>query len=198
MNLELNGRQVHAFMIQASNLGFARLADLLNEMLRSNAWREFKDGLGTFNFLPGEFDYFLTQRGINRDDVIHGVRDLEVKAKLEKAMDERKTGESNYRRPIEQARAENPTIPARPIMPFGVTESESKYLKLKTRGNASAFHRTALGDRIRRGKRKVLPLIERLINSLQKLDDAHLDKFVDAAKREQQQRRRRKNIRLVG
>lgn len=200
--LDLHGKQVHAFTIQVGNLGFSQMTDLLLSMFKSNAWRHFKDGLGVYNFLPGEFDYFLTQRGVKREDIINGIRDIEVKAKLEKAMDERRTGEENYRRRIEQARSENPVVPGRPLMPFGFMKSEAKYLKLKTGAAGAHIHREPLGHRIRHftnhgtKKRDSLSLLERLIRSAAKLDDADLDKLLDSLKRERE-RRKHGAVRLV-
>lgn len=93
---DLNGRQVHQFASQMSNLGFARMTDVLLSMLESGVWREFGDGQGDFRFLPGEYDYFLSQQGVDRKHVMRGVRDLDAKARLEAAMDERRTGEDGY------------------------------------------------------------------------------------------------------
>jgi hypothetical protein len=36
-------------------------------MFKSGSWRTFKDGLGTYEFLSGEFDYFLTQQGVHQE-----------------------------------------------------------------------------------------------------------------------------------
>src|SRR5437879_6803374 len=94
--LDINGREVYSFASQVANLGFAHFTDLLIAMFKSGSWRKFQDGLGTYEFLPGEFDYFLTQQGVNRDDVMNGVRDIETKAQLEAAMDERRTGQQGY------------------------------------------------------------------------------------------------------
>jgi len=198
--LDLNGRQVHRFSLDIANLGFARMSDLVKSLLESKVWMDFKDNLGVYHFLPGEFDYFLSQCGVKREDVIHGIRDIKFKARLEKAMDERKTGNSGYRRKIEQVRAENPAVPGRPIMPFGFTKNEAKLLKIKGRRGETLKEQKALGSRVRHfrlhgEKRKSLPLLDRLINSLAKLSDGDLDKFVASAKREQL--RRQKKIRLV-
>jgi hypothetical protein len=196
--LNLNGKQVHAFTIQIGNLGFSQMTDLIMSMFNSNVWREFTDGLGAYKFLPGEFDYFLTQRGVKREDIIHGIRDIEVKAKLDKAMDEGRTGEDDYRRRIEQARNENPTVPGRPIMPFGLTKNEAKYLKLK---DAAAGRTEALGHRVRyfanhRKKKSSLPLLDRLIHSAVKLNDRDLDKLIESLKREQAARNNSKIVKL--
>lgn len=195
--LNLNGKQVHAFTLQMENLGFSQMTDLIISMYRSKVWLEFKNGLGLFRFLPGEFDYFLTQRGAKREDIIHGIRDVEIKAELEKGMDERRTGKIKYRRKIEQARNENPQVPGHPIMPFGLTVNEAKYLKLK-----AARSERALGSAVRHftlhGKRKKsLPLLDRLMNSLAKLNDTDLDKFIESAKREQLRRNNIPKLRLA-
>lgn len=50
---DLNARKVHAFASQMANLGFERMTEELLAMLDSEAWHEFKDGLGTYRFLPG-------------------------------------------------------------------------------------------------------------------------------------------------
>lgn len=117
--LDLNGREVAAFASQVTNLGFAHFTDLLIAMFKSGSWRTFQDGLGTYEFLPGEFDYFLTPQGVSRDDVINGVRDIATKAQLEAAIDERRTGEQGYRRHITEVRRTNPqrqTWPADPAV----------------------------------------------------------------------------------
>jgi hypothetical protein len=77
-------------------------------------------------FLEGEFDYFLTQQGVRRDDVMNSVRDIETKARLEAHMDGRKTGEGGYHRRILEMRAANPARPSRPIEPFGYTKTEAR------------------------------------------------------------------------
>lgn len=147
--LDLHGREVHAFSVEMANVGFHRMADLLVSMLDSGAWRSFKDGLGTYAFLPGEFDYFLTQQGIGRDDVMK-IPDVTVKARVEAAMDERRTGEEDYRRPVLQARAENPQRPGRPIEPFGITRNEAKALVNGVESATPPDHRPALGRAVRR------------------------------------------------
>ena len=76
-----------------ANPGAARRCDLLVTMLDSQAWREFTEGVGTYRFLPGEFDYFLIQQGFAREHIMHGVRDTHTEARLEAAMDEFRTGE---------------------------------------------------------------------------------------------------------
>ena len=197
---DLHGREVHAFSMEMANVGFHRMAELLLSMLRSEAWRSFRDGLGSYDFLPGEFDYFLSQRGIRRSDVMK-LPDVEVKAALETAMDERRTGEDAYRRPILQARTENPEVPGRPIEPFGSTESEAKALTNATGvRHVGSLHREALGAAVRRytnsgGKTtkapsKSLPLVERLRRSAVRMNDAHLDLLIDALEQERRRRSR--------
>jgi hypothetical protein len=183
--------------MEMANVGYQRMADLLMSMLRSEAWRSFHDGLGSYDFLPGEFDYFLSQRGIRRADVMK-LPDLEVKAELEKAMDERRTGDEGYRRPALRVRAENPEVPGRPIEPFGYTEKEAKSLVDSTRTDRAAHHREPLGHAVRRfrntgGKTRkepadTLPLVERLRRSAMRLNDANLDLLVDSLKQEQRRR----------
>jgi hypothetical protein len=197
--LDLNGRQVHAFASEMANIGYAKMADLLVAMLKSEAWRSFQDGLGHYAFLEGEFDYFLTQQGVRREDVMNGVRDIEVKARLEAHMDERKTGEDGYRRRILDVRAANPARPSRPIEPFGLTQAEAKAL---ANGIASSARgdRPALGTVVRRwtltgGKttRKpadLLPHVERLRRSAVRLSDEDLETLIEGLKQEQRRRRR--------
>ncbi len=149
--LDLHGREVHAFGLEMANIGFDRMADLLKAMLASEAWRSFKDGLGPYSFLPGEFDYFLSSRGIRRDDVMK-IPDVTVKAEIEAAMDERRTGEQDYRRPVLQARTENTERAGQPIESFGRTEKEEKSLVKGTRRTARGY-RAALGEDVRRAPR---------------------------------------------
>jgi len=164
---------------------------------------DFKDNLGVYHFLPGEFDYFLSQCGVKRDDVVHGIRDIKFKAQLDKAMDERKTGTDEYRRSIEQVRAENPAVPGRPIMPFGFKESEAKLLKVKSATGDRVKHQRALGPRVRHfrlhGNKRTEPprRIERVFRMLSNLTDAELEKLFLAIKRERALRERQKKIRLV-
>jgi hypothetical protein len=196
--VDLNGRQVHAFALQMANLGYTRMTDELMKMLRAGHWRNFQYGDGRFRFLPGEFDYFLTQQGVRREDVMKGVQDLDAKAELEAAMDERRTGEENYRRRIAEARADNPQRPGRPIEPFGVTKAEAKAL---LNDRADGYRpREALGKAARRwtltsrattrAPSETLPLVERLRRSALRLDDADLADLIDSLKQEQKRRRR--------
>lgn len=140
-----NGEIVQQFAMTMHNLGMARAGEVLLEMLASERWREWSQGGMVFRFLPGEFDYFLTQQDIQRS-VVMAIPDIEVKAKLEKAMDERRTGDAGYRRPISLARNEIPEIPGRPLMPYGYTRREASSLP---EGEGRADHRPALGERVR-------------------------------------------------
>lgn len=198
--LDLHGRQVSAFSMEMANVGFSRMADLLLSMLKSEAWRSFKDGLGSYAFLDGEFDYFLSQRGIRREDVMR-LPDVRVKAELETHMDERRTGEGDYRRPVLEARNANPQRPGQPIEPFGYTQAEAKALVNCTGVSyAGTLHREALGNSVRRysnsgGKitkppATSLPLAERLRRQAVRLNDNDLADLVDALKQEQRRRRR--------
>lgn len=195
--LDLHGKQVHAFSSEMANVGFHRMADLLMSMLKSEAWRSFTDGLGSYNFLPGEFDYFLSSRGIRRDDVMK-LPDVAAKAEIEKHMDERRTGEADYRRPVLEARAGNPQRPGQPIEPFGYTEAEAKSLVDGTRALRAAQHREPLGASVRRFRNtgttkapnKALPDIERLRRSALRLGDDDLADLIDSLKQEQRRRRR--------
>jgi hypothetical protein len=194
---DLNAKKVYAFASQMANLGFERMTQELLSMLDSGAWREFKDGLGTYKFLPGEFDYFLTQQGVTRELVMKGVQDLDVKARLEHHMDERRTGEAEYRRRIIEAREANPQRPARQMEPFGYTESEAKVLFSGSQRGALA--RPPLGDRVRRyvntgGKttktaRDELPRIARLSRTACRLNDEDLASLIEMLREEQRRRR---------
>src|SRR6266516_2914087 len=97
-SLAVNGKRVNYFASEMAILGNRQMADLLVIMYRSEAWRGFQDDYGLYEFLSGEFDYFLTQQGVSRDDVMGGVRDISIKAMFEDGMDERRTGEEGYRR----------------------------------------------------------------------------------------------------
>jgi hypothetical protein len=197
--LDLHGREVHAFSMEMANVGFQRMADLLVSMLRSQAWRSFKDGLGPYAFLPGEFDYFLSQRGIRREDVMK-IPDVDVKAEIETAMDERRTGEDDYRRPVLQARDENPQRPGQPIEPFGYTQKEAKALVDAGADNIGVNQREPLGKQIRRFRNTggattkqpshTLPLAERLRRSAMRLSDDDLADLVDSLKQELRRRQR--------
>jgi hypothetical protein len=198
--LDVNGREVHSFASRMANLGFAQLTDLLIAMFTSGSWRHFQDGLGTYQFLPGEFDYFLTQQGVSRDDVMNGVRDVETKAKLEAAMDERRTGEPGYRRRIAEIRTANPQRPGRPILPFGYPQSEANYLFSEGTLPKSG-PRPPLGSAVRRWVRtggvttrapsqQRTPL-ERARHLALRLNDDALAELVTALKQEQRRRQRR-------
>lgn len=187
--LDANGQKVHAFALEMTNLGFRRMADKLLNMLEDDAWREFADGLGKYRFLPGEFDYFLSQQGITRDDIMNGIRDVETKARLEEAMDERLTGKDPaYRRPVLEARDANPTRPDRPIEPFGLTKSEAKALL----GDEAATSRPALGGAVRRWRAtggettrkpsESLPRAERIYRSAARLPDEELLELIERLK----------------
>jgi hypothetical protein len=195
---DLHGKQVHAFANQMANVGFQHMTDLLIAMFKSGSWRRFRDGLGSYEFLPGEFDYFLTQQGVSRIDIMEGVRDIETKVQLEAAMDERRTGEDSYRRPILRARAENPKRPGRPIEPFGCTLAEAKSLA-DADGIVRPSHRPPLGMRVRRFRNtggetskvpsEVLPLAERIRRSALRLDDQALSDLIEALIKERTLRR---------
>lgn len=178
-----NAQQVHAFALEMGNLGLARVAELLVAMFESGAWRRFSDGIGQYQFLPGEFDYFLTQQGVTRDQVIHGVRDIEVKARLEEAMDERRTGEAGYRRRLSEVRQAVPERPGRPIEPFGYTKAEATYLR-ESDGAELAGRREALGRAPRqwratggassRRPSERLSRVERVLRDVDRLTDDEL------------------------
>jgi hypothetical protein len=126
-----NGELVEEFSLRLANLGFQRMADEITTMLDSGVWRSWKDGLGHVTLLDGEFDYFLSMCGITRDDIMHGIRDMGAKARLETAMDERRGGEEGYRRRYPDVRSA--VGPHRKPEPFGLTKAEAKAL-VETRG----------------------------------------------------------------
>jgi hypothetical protein len=192
---DLNAKKVFAFTSLMENLGFERMTQELSAMLDSGAWRQFKDGLGTYKFLLGEFDYFLTQQGVTREQIMRGVQDLDVKAKLEQYMDERRTGEGEYRRHCLEAREANPRRPTHPIEPFGYTESEAKAL---FSGQRRAATRPPLGDRVRRyvntgglttrTPRDELPRVVRLSRAACRLDDEDLASLIETLRQEHRRR----------
>jgi hypothetical protein len=194
---DLNGKQVHAFSSQMANLGFQHMADLLIATFKSGVWQNFRDGLGTYEFLPGEIDYFLTQQGDSRTDIMDGVRDIETKALLEEAMDERRTGEEGYRRRVVAARDANPQRPGRPILPFGYTKTEARSLAGDD-PSARSRELPALGSAVRRwtktgGKPAAHPPArlspaERAYSIALRLPDEDLDQLIDGLRREQQRR----------
>jgi hypothetical protein len=165
------------------NLGLARVAELLVAMFDSGAWRDFSDGNGRYQFLPGEFDYFLTQQGVTREQVLHGVRDIEVKARLEETMDERRTGEDGYRRRLSDVRQAVPARPGRPIEPFGYTMAEAAYVR-ETDGVEIHGRREALGRAPRQWRAsggastkrpsERLSRIERVVRDIDRLSDKEL------------------------
>lgn len=186
-----NADQVHAFALQTGNLGLARVAELMLSMFESGVWRDFSDGTGRYRFLPGELDYFLTQQGVTRDQVMHGVRDVEIKARLEEAMDERRTGELEYRRELNEARQQLPDRPGRPIEPFGLRRSEVKLVEGGTPrpplGRAPRQFRRTGGATTKRPNEQ-LDRIERLRRSIVRLNDADLTTLAEAIDEEKQRR----------
>ena len=114
-------------------------------------------------------------------------------------MDERRTGEGDYRRPLLQVRAENPQVPGRPIEPFGYTQSEAKALVEHSASLAGTKHREALGDKVRRfsntggetskNPARFLPAAERLRRSAVRLSDGDLADLIESLKQEQRRRR---------
>ncbi len=192
--LRAHGNAVHSFAATMQNLGLAHQVDQLMGLFRSGYWREFRDGLGTYRFLPGEFDYFLTQWGVDRATVL--TFPIDARVELLAAMDERRTGEEGYRRRLEDARKENPGRPD-PINGFGYTEREAKVQE----GPASTTrvgHRPALGDRVRRvaegrpiPKANEASRLERVRRRVLRLPDDELEAIYQAVAAERQERKRR-------
>lgn len=186
------------FQCEAAQAASGRLTEILISMLRSKTWHAFREGTGSYRFLPGEFDYFLTQRGVRREDVMK-LPGIMFKAELEAAMDERRTGEQGYRRPVLQARKENPQVPGRLIEPFGYTQAEAKTLVSATGTDRAAQHREPLGHAVRRlrntdGKSSTepadnLPRVERLRRSALRLGDEDLAALLVSLKQERRRRR---------
>lgn len=192
---DVNASQVHAFALQMSNLGLSRVTDLLVSMFKSGAWQEFTDGTGQHRFLPGEFDYFLTQQGVTRDHVMHGVRDVKVKAELEEAMDERRTGEAGYRRSLLEVRAAVPERPGNPIEPFGYTRTEGRLVSDGRRaaprpplGRAPRTYRLSGGTTTKRPNEE-MDGADRLRRAVLRLDDQRLAEMATLVAEEQARRK---------
>jgi len=190
---DLNADQVHAFALEMGNLGLARVKELITAMYDSGVWREFRDGSGVYAFLPGEFDYFLTQQGVTREQVLHGIQDVEAKAHLEDGMDERRTGEEGYRRSLEEARASVPERVGRPIEPFGYTGAEGRRItgrkvSREPLGRASRQFRITGGVTTKRPN-ELVDRTTRLTRAVLRLPDAELQRLLEAINYELQTRK---------
>lgn len=189
-----NGEVVQEFSMTMHNLGLQRAAEELVEMLKSGRWREWSQGGMQFRFLPGEFDYFLSQQDIHREDVM-AIPDVQAKAELEEAMDERRTGEEGYRRPVTTARAELPELPARPVLPYGYGRTEAEQLADELEG--APKRRPALGGTVRRfrttgdasPRRDERPRWQRLAASAVRLPDSELEQLGALIGAEQERRK---------
>lgn len=136
-----NDEVVQKFSMTMHNLGLSRAAEELLDMLKSQGWQRWSQGGMTFEFLPGEFDYyFLSQQDIQRSEVM-AIPDIDAKAKLEEAMDERRTGEPDYRRQIADARAALPEL-----LPYGHTRKEAEVI---LEGDGKPTQRPPLGSTLR-------------------------------------------------
>lgn len=192
---EGNGRIVDEFTLTVHNLGLARVGRELLGMLKTKHWMNFQLGDHHYRFLPGEFDYFLTARGITRKQVM-ALNDVAVKAELETAMDERRTGNTGYRRTITQARAENPTG-INPIEPFGYSQKEAKAL-VAMGTTVRGRDRASLGNAVRRyannGTTKApaecKPRWERVARTVANLGDDDFNRAYEAIKNEAARRRK--------
>jgi hypothetical protein len=190
--LDANGEVVHHFQLEMGNLGFARMEDRLAAMLDSNAWRRWQDGLGTAEFLASEFDYFLTAIGVERDLIVKGVANLDVKARLDEHMDETRVG-TDQRRSLEQILVE---MPNRRIEPFGWTRAEGKVLQRL--GHGSGGERRPLGSRVRQYRHtgngafptERVSRIERLLGQLTRLTDDELVALREGLRVERDRRKR--------
>lgn len=195
--LDQNGAAVHRFALDMANLGFAVFTEKLLAMLDSEVWQEFQDGLGAYHFLQGEYDYFLSQQGVTREYVMHGVADVRAKARLEEAMDERRTGTPDYRRRLTDVRTANPTRPGRPIVPFGFSLQEAKVLHEEGSVRV-AKGRPPLGQSVRVFRNtgglttvspsRRRPVVERLTRSAVRLPDEEFATLLNALAGEQQRR----------
>jgi hypothetical protein len=196
---DANGEMVHRFALTMNNLGLGKAAHEIEVMLDSQRWRHFQLGAEVFEFLPGEFDYFLTQQGVTREQVM-ALRDVAVKARVEVAMDERRTGEVGYRRNITEARSQVPQRPGLPIEPFGYTQKEAKVL-VKGGDSDRVASRPPLGFAVRRyvasggqttkAPSEQRPRWERLATSVCRLPDVELARFLESVKTEVAQRKKR-------
>lgn len=144
--LDRNGELVHRFSLHMQNLGFQRMADELVTMLDSGVWTRWRDGSGEVVLLPGEYDYFLSMCGITRDMVMTGIRDMEAKARIAEAMDERRAGEDDYRRAFPEVKA---ALGRRDAEPFGFTQAERAAVESAFDKRVSRYQ-PALGSRVRR------------------------------------------------
>jgi len=175
-----NGEAVQRFAMTMHNLGLSRAAEELVGMLKSDRWRKWSQGGLTFHFLPGEFDYFLSQQDIHREEVM-AIPDVDAKSVLEAAMDERRTGQEGYRRPIAVVRAELPELPGRPVAAYGYSRREAEASSQES--GLIAGHRPALGSGVRRytnsggtvRTRDPGPRWKRLAGSVTRLPDSELE-----------------------
>lgn len=107
--LRAHGSHVDQFARAVPNMG--RIGELTRsavEMLRSNDWRDYSDATGAYHFFPGEFDYFLALQTVDSRDVARFYLTQEERAEFALAMDRTRTGESEYRRSLEEVAAAHP------------------------------------------------------------------------------------------
>lgn len=189
-----NAQLVEAFSVEMANLGFERMTEHILAMLDSGAWRSWKDGLGEVDLLPGEFDYFLSMCGVTRETVMHGIRDVEAKARLQQAMDERRSGDSDYRRSYPEV---TEAVGKRPgAQPFGYTGSEAKTL-VEAGIIEKPTRREALGSTVRRfvatgstkPPSKGRTHLQRVQAGVSRLDDEEFSEFDQWFEQHRKQRR---------
>lgn len=107
--LDTHGARVGQFARSVPNLGMlGQLTRAVVDIFRSNVWRDYRDGGGTYHFQPGEFDYFLASHSVNARDVARLYLTPEERAELASAMDRQRAGEARYRRSIAEVSEANP------------------------------------------------------------------------------------------
>lgn len=107
--LRSHGEHVHRYARAVPNMG--RIGDLTRatlELLRSEDWRQYSDATGAYQFLPGEFDYFLALQTVEARDVARFYLSVEDRAELATAMDRSRTAEAGYRRTREDVERDHP------------------------------------------------------------------------------------------
>ena len=122
-DLKRNGARVLDFSRSVPNLGrLGELTEATVGMLQSKDWRDYSDAIGTYHWLPGEFDYFLALQTVDARDIARLYLTPDQRAELAGAMDRTRTGEARYRRTLDEVCTANPaaaqslTVYSRPGM----------------------------------------------------------------------------------